>query len=88
MTSDIKTKKDKDEKQTSFQRDESANELKNRQKSRQILMKEFENRENIFWSDNDDVITSSNDNVDYVELVVKKKIKTKNLKIKREYLIL
>ena len=29
-----------------------------------------------------------NDNVDYVELVVKKRTKTKNLKVKREYLIL
>ena len=30
----------------------------------------------------------SNDDVDYVELVVKKKIKKKNLKIKRKYFIL
>ena len=88
MTFDIKTKKNEDEKQTLFQRDESANESKNRQKSRQILMKKFENRENISRSDNDDVVTSSNDNVDYIELVVKEKTKTKNLKIKRKYLIL
>ena len=51
-------------------------------------MKKFENRKNISRNDNDDVVTLSNDNVDYVELVVKKKTKTKNLKIKREYLIL
>ena len=51
-------------------------------------MKEFENRKNIFRNDNNDVVTSSNDDVDYVKLVVKKKTKTKNLKIKREYLIL
>ena len=51
-------------------------------------MKKFENRENIFRNDNDDVVTLLNDNVDYVELVVKKKAKTKNLKIKRKYLIL
>ena len=52
------------------------------------MIKKFENRENIFWSDNDNVVTSSNDNVDYIEFVVKKKAKTKNLKIKRKYLIL
>ena len=34
MTSDIKTKKDENKKQTSFQRGESANESKNCQKSR------------------------------------------------------
>ena len=51
-------------------------------------MKKFENREDIFRSDNDDVVTSSNDNVDYVELVVKERTKTKNLKIKKEYFIL
>ena len=51
-------------------------------------MKKFENRENIFRSDNDDVVTLLNDNVDYAELVVKKRTKTKNLKVKKEYLIL
>ena len=88
MTSDIKTKKNENEKQTSFQRDKNANELKNRQKSKQTLMKKFKNRKDIFRNDNDDVTTSFNDNVDYVEFVVKKKAKTKNLKIKRKYLIL
>ena len=48
MTFDIKTKKDENEKQTSFQRDENVDELKNRQKLKQILMKKFENRKNIF----------------------------------------
>ena len=48
MTSDIKIKKNENEKQTSFQRDKNANESKNHQKSKQILMKKFENRENIF----------------------------------------
>ena len=48
----------------------------------------IKNRKNIFRNDNDDVVTSSNDNVDYVEFVVKKKAKTKNLKVKREYFIL
>ena len=43
MTFDIKTKKNENEKQTSFQRKKSANKLKNRQKSRQTLMKKFEN---------------------------------------------
>ena len=43
MTFDIKTKKNKNKKQMLFQRDESVNELKNHQKSKQILMKEFEN---------------------------------------------
>ena len=51
-------------------------------------MKEFENRENIFRNDNDDVVTSLNDNVNYVEFVVKKRTKMKNLKIKRKYFIL
>ena len=88
MTFDIKTKKDKNEEQALFQRDESANKSKNRQKLKQILMKKFENRENIFRNDNDDVTMLLNDNVDYVKLVVKKKTKTKNLKIKKEYFIL
>ena len=88
MTSDIKAKKDENEEQTLSQRDESANKSKNYQKSKQILMKKFENRKDISRSDNDDVVTSSSDNVDYAELVVKKKAKTKNLKIKKEYLIL
>ena len=88
MTFDIKTKKNENEKQTSFQRDESANELKNRQKLKQTLMKKFENRKNIFRNNNNDVVTSLSDNVDYVELVVKERTKTKNLKIKRNYLIL
>ena len=51
-------------------------------------MKKFENRKNIFRNDNDDIVTSSNDDVDYVEFVVKKKTKTKNLKIKKKYFIL
>ena len=88
MTFDIKTKKNENEEQTSFQRDENANESKNRQKSRQILMRKFKNREDISRNDNDDVTTLSNNNVDYVELAVKKKTKTKNLKIKKKYLIL
>ena len=57
MTSDIKVKKNEDEEQTSFQRDESADESKSRQKSRQILMRKFENRKDIFRSDNDNVVT-------------------------------
>ena len=88
MTFNIKTKKNENKKQASFQRDENADKLKNRQKSKQILMKKFENRKNIFQNDNDDVVTSSSDNVDYVKLIVKEKIKTKNLKTKKEYLIL
>ena len=88
MTFDIKAKKNENEKQMSFQRDESANKSKNHQKSKQILMRKFENRENIFRNDNDNVVTSSNDNVDYVEFVVKKRTKTKNLKVKRKYFIL
>ena len=43
MTFDIKTKKDENKKQASFQRDENADELKSRQKLKQILMKKFEN---------------------------------------------
>ena len=71
-----------------FQRDENADESKNRQKSKQKLMKKFENRKDIFRNDNDDIVTLLNDNVDYVELVVKEKTKTKNLKVKRKYFIL
>ena len=48
MTSDIKTKKNEDEEQASFQRDENVDKSKNHQKSRQTLMKKFENRKNIF----------------------------------------
>ena len=43
MTFDIKTKKNKNEKQAPFQRDENADKSKSRQKSRQILMRKFEN---------------------------------------------
>ena len=48
MTSDIKAKKDENEEQASFQRDENADESKNRQESKQILIRKFENRKNIF----------------------------------------
>ena len=51
-------------------------------------MKEFDNRENIFRNNNDNIITSLNDDVDYVKLAAKEKTKIKNLKIKREYFIL
>ena len=51
-------------------------------------MKKFENRKNIFRNNNDDVVTSLSDDVDYIEFIVKKKAKTKNLKVKRKYLIL
>ena len=51
-------------------------------------MKEFENRENIFRNNNDDVVASSNDDVDYIKFIVKKKLKMKNLKVKRIYFIL
>ena len=88
MTSDIKARKNENEEQASFQRDENANESKNHQKSRQILMMKFKNRKDILRSDNNDVVTSSSNNVDYVELAVKKRTKTKNLKAKKEYLIL
>ena len=88
MTSRIRTKKDVNEKQTTFQREQSADELNERQKSEQILTEKFENRENTFRSDDENVATSSSDNVDYVELVAKKRKKTKNLKVKREYFIL
>ena len=48
MTSGIKARKNENEEQTSSQRDESANKSKNCQKSRQILMMKFENREDTF----------------------------------------
>ena len=51
-------------------------------------MNKFKNQENIFRNDNNDIVTLSNNNIDYVELVVKKRTKTKNLKIKKKYLIL
>ena len=88
MTSRIRARKDVNEEQTTFQREQSADELNEHQKSKQTLTKKFENQENIFQSDDEDVATSSSDNVDYVELVAKKRKKTKNLKVKREYLIL
>ena len=74
MTFRIKVRKDVNEEQTTSQREQSV--------------EKFENRENISRSDDKDVATSSSDNVDYVELVAKKRKKTKNLKIKRKYLIL
>ena len=88
MTSRIRVRKDVNEEQTTSQREQNANELNERQKSKQIFIKKFENRENISQSDDEDVVTSLNDNVDYVELVAKKRKKTKNLKIKRKYFIL
>ena len=88
MTSRIRARKNVNEEQTTSQREQNADESHERQKSKQTLTKKFENRENISRSDDEDVATSSSDNVDYVELVAKKRKKTKNLKIKREYLIL
>ena len=64
-----------------FQREQSANELNERQKSEQIFTEKFENRKNISRNDDEDDATSSSNNVDYVELVAKKRKKTKNLKI-------
>ena len=48
MTFDIEAKKNENEKQASFQRNKNVDESKNRQKSKQILMKKFKNRKNIF----------------------------------------
>ena len=88
MTSRIKVRKDVNEKQTTSQREQSADKLNEHQKLKQIFTKKFENRKNISRSDDENVATSSNDNVDYVKLVAKKRKKTKNLKVKKEYLIL
>ena len=43
MTSRIKTRKDVNEEQTTFQREQSANELNKHQKLKQIFTKKFEN---------------------------------------------
>ena len=43
MTSRIKVKKDVNEKQTTSQREQNANESHERQKLKQILTKKFEN---------------------------------------------
>ena len=51
-------------------------------------MKEFDNWEDIFQNNNDDVITLLNDDVNYIKLVAKEKTKTKNLKVKKKYFIL
>ena len=52
-------------------------------------MKKFENQKIIFRNHNNDVIiTLLNSDVNYVEFVIKLKIKTKKLKVKRKYLIL
>ena len=55
---------------------------------RQTFTEKFENRKNIFRSNDEDVATSLSDNVNYVKLIAKKRIKAKNLKVKRKYLIL
>ena len=55
---------------------------------KQILIKKFENWKNIFRNDNDDVVTSSSDDINYIKFIVKERTKTKNLKVKRKYLIL
>ena len=88
MTFRIRARKDVNEKQTTFQREQNAEKLNERQKSEQILTEKFKNRKNTFQSNDEDVATSSNNNVDYVKLVAKKRKKTKNLKIKRKYFIL
>ena len=88
MTFRIRVKKDVNEEQMTFQREQSADELNEHQKLKQILTEKFENWENISRSDDEDIATSSNDNVDYVKLVAKKRKKTKNLKVKKEYFIL
>ena len=43
MTSCIRAKKDVNEKQTIFQREQNANELNERQKSKQTFTEKFEN---------------------------------------------
>ena len=78
MTFRIRARKDINEEQTTFQREQSADELNEHQKSKQTLTKKFENRENIFRSDDENVATSLSDNVDYVEFIAKKRKKTKN----------
>ena len=88
MTSCIKARKDVNEEQMTFQREQNADELNERQKLKQIFIKKIKNRKNIFRSNDGDVATSSNDNVDYIKLVAKKRTKTKNLKVKRKYFIL
>ena len=84
----IKARKDVNEKQTTFQREQNANELNEHQKLKQTFTEEFKNRKNIFQSDDKDVAMLSRDNVDYIELIAKKRKETKNLKIKKKYFIL
>ena len=48
MTSRIRAKKNVNEKQMTFQREQSANESNKHQKSKQTLTEKFENRKNIF----------------------------------------
>ena len=71
-----------------FQNEQSTDELNKRQKLKQTFTKKFENWKNISRNDDKDVATSSNDNVNYVKLIAKKRKKTKNLKIKKDCLIL
>ena len=47
MTFRIRAKKDVNEKQTTSQREQNADESHERQKSKQIFTKKFENRKNI-----------------------------------------
>ena len=51
-------------------------------------MKKFDNRKDIFQNNNDDIVTLLNDDVNYIKLVAKERTKTKNLKVKKKYLIL
>ena len=88
MTFCIKARKDVNEEQRTSQREQSVNKSNEHQKSKQNFTKKFENRENISRNNDENVATLLNDNVDYVELVAKKRAKTKNLKVKRKYFIL
>ena len=88
MTSGIRAKKDGNEEQMHFQRGENTNESKNRQESKQTLLKKFKNREGSSQNNNEDVATLLSDEVDYTKLAAKERAKTKNLKVKREYFIL
>ena len=69
-----------------FQREQSADELNERQKLKQTFTKKFENRKNTFQSNDEDVATLSNDNIDYVKFVAKKKKNEKSENLKKNIL--
>ena len=86
---DIRDRKIKNNNKTLSQSLNNANKIFDRQQSKQTFAKKLTNKLNFQVENNANTLLFCNNNkVDYAKLVVKERAKTKNLKIKKKYLIL